>query len=172
MTGPPIAERRTVLKALGAVVAGGVAAATPASADELESNGQIPVFPTWGAHDIWEMVDAEPPTRDRMQDAEGDCSAHSPLYLIASMEETGVAGSSHSPHFAGLDQVIAVPGGPASDQFSAQWHPKVVVGEGGITNKDQNGNYLTSATAIQNATNVTVVPLPEVTVFTCPARPH
>lgn len=172
MTGSTFTDRRTVLRTIGAGVCGGLAATLPATAHEPESNGQIPVFLTWGDGEIYEMVDAEPPSRDRMQDAEGNDNAHAPLYLIETLEDTGVDGSGHSPHFGSFDQVVSVPGGPSSDEFSAQWHPKLVLDGGEVTNTDQDGNYLTSASAVQNAENVTIAALPETEVFTCPVRPH
>lgn len=106
--------RRTVLKTLGAGVVGGVAMATSVSADPPKQNGQIPVFLTWGDHEVWEMIDAEPPSRDRYQDAEGNDHAHAPLYLILPIPD-----SSHSPMFGPADQVIAVPGGPMQTGLAA-----------------------------------------------------
>lgn len=69
-------------------------------------------------------------------------------------------------------------GGPDADTFSAQWHPKAVVQEGkppapgNLENRDQDGNFLTSSTRIDEATNVDIFAFPEDTVFTCPVRPH
>lgn len=173
MNGSKYTDRRTVLKLTGAGIVGGVAMAGSASAHEPKDNGQIPVVPTWGDNDIYELVDAEPPSRDRLQDAEGNDSAHAPLYIIPP-----IPGSSHSPMFAGLDHTVPVPGGPESNNYSAQWHPKVVVEKGkppapgNLVNQDQNNNFLTSASRIRNATNVDIFALPEETVFTCPVRPH
>jgi len=167
MTTPSHTDRRTVLKTLGTAVAVGAGVTGTAAAHRPGPNGQIPVFLTWGDHEIWELVDAEPPTRDRDRDAEGDCSAHSPLYLIAPV------GGPHSPQFGDFDQVVPVPGGPNASAFSAQWHPKLVLDEAGHpVNTDQDGNLLTSAARIDAATNVRIAPLAESTVFTCPVRPH
>jgi hypothetical protein len=176
--------RRTVLKTLGAGIVGGVAMVSPVNAHDPKNNGQILVLPTWGDHEIWELIDAEPPSRDRLQDAEGNDHAHVPIYLIKA-----IPGSSHSPMFPPADQVIPVPGGPAKE-YSAQWHPKVVVDPElpilppghpdnpfdfpfpNLVNEDQDGNPLTSATAIQGAENVLILAESKETVFTCPARPH
>lgn len=144
-----------------------------ASAHDPEDNGQVPVHLTWGDHEIYELLDAEPPSRDRLRDAEGNDNAHAPLYII-----DAVPGGSHSPMFGPADQVVPVPGGPDANNYSAQWHPKAVLEKGkrprlgNLVNQDQNGNFLTSATRIKNATNVDILAFPEDTVFTCPVRPH
>lgn len=170
---PKATNRRTVLKTIGAGVVGGTVLTGSASGHPPKQNGQIPVFLTWGDHEVWEMIDAEPPSRDRLQDAEGNDHAHSPLYLIAPVPD-----SSHSPMFGFADQVVAVPGGPDANNFSAQWHPKVVLKKGesltpaNLALKNQDGKLLTSATRIKNATNVDIFAFPEETVFTCPVRPH
>lgn len=182
MPNPP-PSRRTVLKTLGAGIVGGVAITSSASAHPAKNNGQILVLPTWGDGDIYEIMDAEPIRRDRMQDSEGNESAHEPLYVIKSLGGSGVAGSEHSPMFHGADHTVPVPGGSAK-RFSAQWHPKAVVDKNqmfiptpdgpmpNLVNRDQHNNPLTSALAIENATNVAILPAPEEAVFTCPVRPH
>lgn len=173
MTQRDSANRRTVLKTIGAAVAGGTFLTGSVRGHDPKSNGQIPVFLTWGDHEVWELIDAEPPSRDRLQDAEGNDHAHAPLYLIKPTE------NQHSPMFPPIaDQVVPVPGGPDANNFSAQWHPKAVVEKGkppspaNLVNRDQEGNLLTSATRIKNATNVDIFAFPEDTVFTCPVRPH
>lgn len=158
----------------GAGLVGSTVMANPASAHDPDDNGPIPVFPTWGDHEVWELVDAEPPSRDRLQDAEGTHdNAMAPLYIIKAID-----GGSHSPMVFGFDVVVPVPGGTARRQYSAQWHPHIVIEEGAapdfanLVNVDQNDDPLTSATAIQEAENVDTPGLPLETAFTCPVRPH
>lgn len=165
-------DRRTVLKTLGITAAGGLGLTGTASAHPVGQNGDgnTPVFPTWGDGEIWEMLDAEP--EDRTQDSEGSDPAHSPLYVIGSLAETGIDGSDHSPQFGTVDQVVPVPGGAAATQYSAQWHVHSVIDDatGGLATTDHKGAYLTSASRIQNAENVSIVG--SEMVFTCPVRPH
>lgn len=91
------------------------------------------------------------------------------------MTGTSVDGSDHSPHPAPLpfpiDHVVPIEG----PSFTAQWHVHFVVEEGGappadLVRTDQNGDYLTSASRIQNAENVDIIPTD--VVFTCPIRPN
>jgi hypothetical protein len=174
MSKPRYTDRRTVLKLAGAGIVGGTTLVDSASAHEVKSPA---IEPVWGDDNIWELLDSEP--RDRHRDSEGDEMAHEPLYLIAPVMDSTVDGSNHSPqqpagvHFpVAHDHVVPVPG-EADDQFSAQWHVKLVTGGEGMTdlvNQDQGGNYLTKASRIESATNVTIIETPE--VFTCPVRPH
>lgn len=204
------ANRRTVLKTIGAGVAGSAVFTGSTSADGKPLPGETAdgghVFATWGDDEIWEIFDAEPSVHfpeepdfeePRTIDSEGDDHAHEPLYLIKP-----IAGAEHSPHipapptfpgpFIGIDHTVPVPGG-TDKQYSAQWHPQFVVDANqpficvafcdpgaekepvffpNIVNQDQDGNDLTSSTTIENATNVTILPGPEESVFTCPVRPH
>lgn len=123
---------------------------------------------TWGRNDLHEMLASEGPGDD-----EGDEEAHRPIWLIDSMDGTGVPGSEHSPHFpGGIDHVVPLDG----PSFTAQWHIHGVFEAGtppkpsNLVRTDQNGDYLTSASRIENATNVNIVDFDH--VFTCPVRPH
>ncbi len=109
-------------------------------------------------------------------DDEGNEAAHRPIWLIKPMTGTGVDGSEHSPHPAplpfGIDHVVPLEG----PSFTAQWHVHFVVEKGrdvaphNLVRTDQNGDYLISASRIQNATNVDIIETD--VVFTCPVRPH
>lgn len=165
----PYTDRRTVLKTIGAGVVGGTVLTGSASGHEVKPAA---IEPVWGDDEIWELLDSEP--TDRHRDSEGNEMAHEPLYIIAP-----IPGGSHSPqqpgglHFpVAHDHVLPIPG-EVDDQFSAQWHVKVVTGGAGLTDlvhQDHAGTPLTKASRIETATNVTIIETPE--VFTCPARPH
>lgn len=131
-----------VIKTIGAGIVGSVVLTGSASADGRQLPREAPdgrtVYATWGDDEIWEIFDAEPPSR--WQDSEGDDNAHEPLYFIKV-----VPGAAHSPHFpgAGIDHTVPVPGG-TDKQYSAQWHPKAVVdpdnpGLQNLVNQDQDG---------------------------------
>lgn len=177
MKAPLNTDRRTVIKTLGAGVVGGTVLTGRASAGDWNDERRQDSF-TWAQNELYEMLDSEP--EDHGQDDEGDEEAHRPLWVIDSMADTGVEGSDHSPHFAGMvDHVV-----PLVD-FSAQWHVHGVVdsdqpfvdtdGDGkpdfpNFVNQDDSGTYLTSATRVRNASGVKILETP--TVFTCPVRPH
>lgn len=174
------ARRRTLLKTMGAGFVGSTVFAGSASAGNTGDERRQDSF-TWAQGDLYEMLEAEPHPPNR--DSEGNEEAHRPLWVIASMAGTGEAGSEHSPHpnpeGLPIDHVV-----PLVD-FSAQWHVHLVVdkeemfidtdGDGeaetpNLVREDHNGNFLTSASRIQNATNVAFVDTD--VVFTCPIRPH
>lgn len=174
------ARRRTVLKTIGAVAVGSTAFAGSASAGGTGDERRQESF-AWAQNDLYEMLESEPHPPNR--DNEGNEEAHRPLWVIASMAGTGVAGSEHSPHpnpeGLPIDHVV-----PLVD-FSAQWHVHLVVdkerpfvdrdGDGeaetpNLVRTDQNGDFLTSASRIQGATNVAIIETD--VVFTCPIRPH
>lgn len=175
--------RRTVLKTLAAGVVGGTTLVGTVDAGSVGDERRQDTF-AWGRGVLYEMLESEPhpPTSDD----EGDEESHRPLWIIDSMAGTGVAGSEHSPHPApvpGIDHVVPLDG----PSFTAQWHVHVVTDGpfdpndlSNVTNTDGNGNYLTSAAAINAAAangDITVTPLvhPETgepDVFTCPIRPH
>lgn len=189
-------DRRTALKLTGIGLASGLAFTGTASADGKPLPRQAPdgrtIYATWGDDEIWEIFDAEPP--ERWLDSEGNHHAHEPLYLILGLP-TSV--DEHSPHIDlrpsapidGLDHVAPVPGG-TDKQYSAQWHPKIIVdsetpwlvppgpdsvGLPNPVNTDGDGNYLTSSTKIEEALandEVGILVAPEEAVFTCPVRPH
>ncbi|AFK20027.1 hypothetical protein HFX_2340 [Haloferax mediterranei ATCC 33500] len=167
-----IFDRRTVLKTIGAGVAGGTTLVGTATAGDTGNNRRQDTF-AWGQNTLFEMLESEP--HPGSKDNEGNEAAHRPLWLIKPMTDTGVDGSEHSPHPAPLpfdiDHVVPLDG----PSFTAQWHVHFVVEEGGkppedLVRTDQNGDYLTSASRIQNATNVDIIPTD--VVFTCPIRPH
>lgn len=183
--------RRTVLKGIGAGLAGSALLSGKAVAGE--SNPGNDHSYTWANDTLYEMLESEPGHYGNGlagpgQDSEGNHNAHRPLWVIESMAGTGVPGSEHSPHPApitGIDHVVPVgPGGV----FTAQWHVHLVLDEpfdpslgfgnlANLTNTDGDGNFLTSADAIQSGSDIFVVPLfhpdtGEPDVFTCPVRPH
>lgn len=182
-----------MLKTIGASVVGLTALTGSASAGDTgdERKGTY----TWGGNDLWEMLASEPPTRPHpvhedevIKDSEGNEEAHEPLWVVGSMFEYDIAGSEHSPHIGirghpilALDHVITFA------EFNPQWHVHFVVdpnkpfvtitfpdGSTGqfpnVMSEDQDGQPLTSASRIRNATNVLVLETKE--VFTCPVRPH
>lgn len=165
-------KRRTVLKTIGAGVVGGTVLSGSAAAGESGDERRQDSF-SWGQNELWEMPVPEPPGNN---DSEGNEAAHRPLWLIKPMSGTGVAGSEHSPHPAplpfGIDHVVPLDG----PSFTAQWHVHFVVEKGtgvapeNLVRTDHNGEFLTSASRIQNATNVDIIETEE--VFTCPIRPH
>lgn len=167
MIGPLDTNRRTVLKTLGASVVSGTVLSGSASADDSGDERRQDSF-AWAQNTLYDMLESEPHPPD--EDDEGDEEAHRPLWVIATMAGTGVDGAEHSPHpnpqNAPIDHVV-----PVVD-FSAQWHVHLVWEEGttNFTRIDQNGDYLTSASRIRNATNVDIIPTD--VVFTCPIRPH
>lgn len=160
------ANRRRVLKTIGTGVLAGTVLTGSARAGDWNDERRQDSF-TWAQNDLYEMLASEP---DNQNDSEGDDESHRPLWLIASMDGTGVDGSEHSPHFHGVDHVV-----PLVD-FSAQWHVHAVIKEGtsphpsNLVRTDQNGDFLTSASRIQDATNVDIIDLDF--TFTCPVRPH
>lgn len=177
-------DRRTVLKTIGIGVVGSSAITGLASAHDPE-NRRHDSF-TWAQGDIYEMLDAEPPDVRDLEpgtvDHEGEHESHRPIWLIASMEGTGVDGSEHSPHpnppGLPIDHVVPIGGG---GEFTAQWHITTVSSDPtnpfAFTNVDDEGTYLTSADAIKDADGVHTFPLidpgtGEPAVFTCPVRPH
>jgi len=168
---PKQQSRRTVLQTIGAGVVGGTVLTGRASAGNTGDERRQDSF-TWGQNTLWEMPVGEP---ENNNDSEGNEAAHRPIWLIKPMTGTNEDGSEHSAHPAPLpfpiDHVVPLEG----PEFTAQWHVHFVVEEGGkvpddLARTDQNGDYLTSASRIQNATNVDIIPTDE--VFTCPVRPH
>lgn len=164
-------NRRTVLKSIGAIVVGSPVYVGTVTAEDTGDERRQASF-TWGQNTLWEMLESEPPDQS---DTEGDEAAHRPIWLIKPTVGTGVDGSEHSPHEAPLpfdiDHVVPIMG----TEFTAQWHVHFVVERGGgvpddLARTDHNGDYLTSASRIQNATNVDIIETDE--VFTCPVRPH
>lgn len=85
-----------VIKTIGAGIVGSAVLTGSASADGRQLPREAPdgrtVYATWGDDEIWEIFDAEPPSR--WQDSEGDDNAHEPLYFIKA-----VPGAAHSPIF-------------------------------------------------------------------------
>lgn len=174
----PTVGRRTALRILGAGLVGGTTLGGTASAEETGTNRRQDSF-AWAQGNLMEMLEAEPHPISR--DSEGNEEAHRPLWIIATMEGTDVAGSEHSPHpnpeGSPIDHVV-----PLVD-FSAQWHVLTVHeavedenGEtipGPLTNYTDSQGYLTSASAIRGAKeDGDVVTVETPIVFTCPIRPH
>lgn len=169
------ADRRTVLKTLGAGVVGSVAFAGASSAGDTGDERRQDSF-TWAQGDLYEMLESEPPgVRDLEPgkiDDEGAHESHRPLWVIAA------TGKEHSPHpnpdGLPIDHVV-----PLVD-FSAQWHVTLVIDPSTdeLTNS-VGDDLLLSADAITTAAeNGDVVTAPlftpegEPAVFTCPIRPH
>lgn len=173
-------RRRTVLKVLGAGVAGSAALVGTAGAhDDPKNNRRQDTF-TWADGRLFEMFDTD--LNSDTDESDGNEAAHRPLYVIDAMDGTGVAGAEHSPHPApipGIDHVVPLPPGP---RFTAQWHVHVVTdgppngpSPTNFTRTDRHGNYLTSADTITSAASdpedsVVVTEVPD--TFTCPVRPH
>lgn len=172
------ADRRTVLKTLGAGVVGGAVLPGTAAAGDTGNNRRQDSF-TWAAHELWEMGNREPPKNN---DSDGNEEAHEPIFIIKSMAGTGVPGSDHSPHFepANADHVITF------EEFNPQWHVHLVLDRQNpfvdhdddpstdkvpnLVRRDQEGRVLTSVSRIRAATNVKIFETD--VVFTCPVRPH
>lgn len=189
-------DRRTALKLTGIGLASSLAFTGSANADGKPLPREAPdgrtIRATWGADEIWEIFDAEPP--ERWRDSEGNHHAHEPLYIMRALPESEYE---HSPHYDfpegapinGVDHVVPVPGG-TDKRYSAQWHPKAVVdpddpwlvppsedsfGLPNLVNQDANGEYLTSSAKVEKALaggEVGLLVAPEEAVFTCPVRPH
>lgn len=126
--------RRSVLKAIGATAAGGVALTGAASAGNPGNNRRMDTF-TWMGGELFEMLDAEPPAVQDFApgqiDSEGNHNAHRPLWLVGSMDDysdaENVDGTEHSPHpnplGARVDHVVPEKG----PGFTAQWHVHLLV---------------------------------------------
>lgn len=158
-------DRRKALKLVGGGIVGGTTLVGTARAGDTGDERRQDSF-AWAQNDLYEMLDTESENDD-----EGDEEAHRTLWLIASMAGTGVDGAEHSPHpnppDRPIDHVVPLEG----PSFTAQWHVhEVRDSESGELVRKADGKYLTSASRIQNATSVDIVPTP--IVFTCPIRPH
>lgn len=166
MNEPRKCNRRTALRTVGAAVVAGTVMTGSASAGDWNDERRQDTF-TWGQNSLHEMLASEGPG-----DNEGDEASHRPLWIIKSMAGTGEPGSDHSAHIHGVDHVVPLDG----PSFTAQWHVHAVIEKGStphpskLVRTDQNGDYLTSATRIRNATNVDIIDFDF--VFTCPVRPH
>lgn len=164
------------MKTIGTGVLAGTVLTGSARAGDWNDERRQDTF-TWAQNDVYEMLASEP---ENQNDSEGDDESHRPLWLIASMEGTGVPGSEHSPHFHRVDHVV-----PLVD-FSAQWHVHAVVDGDknfidhdddpntrkipNLVNQDDSGTYLTSADRVNSATGVDILDFDF--TFTCPVRPH
>lgn len=181
MNGLKDTNRRTVLKTIGASVAGGTVLTGTASADDFEYPGEQPrvadlppVFPTWGSDgtDHWEMLDPAAPQNT-------DHESHRPLYHIAP------SGGDHSPHFFVLDNVVDTPAVGGGD-YSAVWDVSFVVDDPASFWEaiEKENIQLLLATlvsfpeptvskveaAIENDSDVHEIDIPF--QFVCPVRPH
>lgn len=176
---PRNADRRTVLKTVGAGIIEGTVMTGTASADDdgfgypgnqPERADLPPVFPTWGSDgsDHWEMLDPAQPQKS-------DQHAHRPFYHIAP------SGGDHSPHLFGVfDNVVDTPSS-GGGKYSAVWHVHAVLDRNEspppIPNAPPHG--LASFTdptvskvqdAIENEENVYEIDFG--VEFVCPVRPH
>lgn len=123
------ANRRIVLKGIGAGVAGSAALSAAVTGGDTGDNRRQQSF-VWANDNVWEMLESEPLIEQDGElvnpDAEGDSSAHRPLYAVAPQD------GEHSPHAAPpgppfpLDHVIALDPG-TKKFFSAQWHTHAVI---------------------------------------------
>lgn len=180
------ADRRTVIRGIGAGLAGSALLSGTVAAGDTGDERRQDSF-TW-AHDVvYEMLEAEALIEEDEElvnpDAEGDESSHRPIWVVGAQDDP------HSPHVGppilpfGADHVIELE--PGKKFFSAQWHVHAVIPAGesfptvpAATGK--NGEPLTSKAAIKRAVDaglVQVIPIvnPETgepDVFTCPVRPH
>lgn len=132
MVKPLTQRRRSVLKAIGAGLAGSAALTGTASAHGDGGNGRPWGTFTWGDDVLYEMADTDlpalfdgdPPTVE----SDGNHNAHAPLWLVGSMDDFSgtIAGDEHSPHpnplGARVDHVV-----PLGRDFSAQWHVHLVI---------------------------------------------
>lgn len=157
-------NRRTVLKAIGVGVVGGVGFSSNVVAQPMEKPPKDE--PTWGSDgtDHWQLMDANSPT-------DSDHTAHRPLYGIAPAKG---AHSPHGTHGSGPhDHVVDTPA--SQEPFTAEWHVFVL--------KDKNGELSNGGfSGFSNPPTISKIDDLVATTghqladtgfeFTCPVQPH
>lgn len=146
------ADRRTVVKGIGAGLAGSALFSGAAVAGDSKHGGHHSF--AWANDTLYEMLEPEPPAVQDLNpgqvDDEGAHESHRPIWIVGSMDDYSKAdevdGTDHSPHpnpgDLRIDHVVPVGGG---GEFTAQWHVTLVVRSGGTQ------EYFTLLQAIADA---------------------